>query len=132
MALKWIEDGVVAASRELLRQFDGLIAGQAPADLADWFKKAADAYAEKQLKRDELASKDQATREGLSLYLKLAATRFRQRLAQTSDADELERACAAIDAIVRAEQYLDSNVNAALTLRQLATTLDQQFVAASR
>ncbi|MEO6436365.1 MAG: DNA polymerase III subunit delta', partial [Tepidisphaeraceae bacterium] len=123
IALKWIEDGVVAASRDLLQQIDGLLAGRAPADLADWFKKAADAYAEKQLLRDKLASKDQATREGLSLYLKLAALRFRQQLTQTTDPDALERACAAIDAIVRAEQYLDSNVNVALTFQQLATAL---------
>ena len=128
VALKWIEDGVVASSRDLLKQIDGLLAGRAPADLADWFKKAADAYAEKQLERDKLASKDQATREGLSLYLKLAATRFRHRLAEGGNADALERACVAIDAIVRAEQYLDSNVNVALTFQQLATTLAREFV----
>ncbi|MEO6434430.1 MAG: hypothetical protein ABIP55_01545, partial [Tepidisphaeraceae bacterium] len=131
VALKWIEDGVVAASRDLLTQIDDLLASRAPADLADWFKKAADAYAEKQIVRDKLASKDQATREGLSLYLKLAALRFRQQLTQGSDPDELERACAAIDAIVRAEQYLDSNVNVALTFQQLATALSREFVRAS-
>ena len=128
VALKWIEDGVVAASRELLKQIDGLLSGRAAADLADWFKKAAEAYAEKQIERDKLSSKDQATREGLALYLKLAANRFRQRLTETIDPDELERACAAIDAIVRAENYLDSNVNIALTFQQLATALSREFV----
>ena len=128
LALKWVQDGVVSAAGELIKQLDALLAGRGGGgDLADWFKKAADAYAEHQLKRDKLASKDQATREGLSLYLKLAANRFRQRLASTSDPDELEAACAAIDAIVRAENYLDGNVNVALTFQQLAATLERDF-----
>ena len=131
LALKWVQDGVVSAAGELIKQLDALLAGRGAGggagDLADWFKKAADAYAEQQLKRDKLASKDQATREGLSLYLKLAANRFRQRLASTTDPDELEAACAAIDAVVRAENYLDGNVNVALTFQQLAATLERDF-----
>ena len=130
LALKWVQDGVVSAAGELIKQIDALLAGRAVADLADWFKKAADAYAEQQLKRDKLASKDQATREGLSLYLKIGANRFRQRLASTADPDELEAACAAIDAIARAENYLDSNVNVALTFQQLAATLARDFARA--
>src|SRR4051812_13978597 len=70
VALKWIEDGVIDPVRELMRQLDDIFAGKPAAELADWFKTAADAYAEKQLQRDELGSKDQATREGLTLYLK--------------------------------------------------------------
>jgi DNA polymerase-3 subunit delta' len=128
VALKWVEDEVVPAAAELTKQIDGLLAGRSPGDLADWFKKAADAYAEKQLKRDKLASKDQATREGLSLYLRIAAARFRQRLAGTTDPDQLEHACAAIDAIIRAEQYLDGNVNVGLTFQQLATALERQYI----
>ena len=130
LAHKWVQDGVVSAAGELIKQIDALLAGRAVADLADWFKKAADAYTEQQLKRDKLASKDQATREGLSLYLKIAANRFRQRLASTTDPDELEAACAAIDAIARAENYLDSNVNVALTFQQLAATLARDFARA--
>src|SRR5688572_2616112 len=128
VALKWIEDGVIDAARELNRQMDALLAGRAPGDLQDWFKRAADAYAERQLKRDELSSKDQATREGLALYLRLAANRFRHKLSETTDPDALERACAAIDAIVRAETYLDANVNVALTFQQLAVALEREFV----
>ena len=45
--------------------------------LADWLRKAADAYAEKQLERDELASKAQASRDGLAVYLRIAAEHFR-------------------------------------------------------
>ncbi|MGB7161063.1 MAG: DNA polymerase III subunit delta', partial [Tepidisphaeraceae bacterium] len=127
VALKWIEDGVIERARDLIAQVDDLLGGAAPQDLPDWFKKSADAYAEKQLERDELSSKDQATREGLKLYLHVAATRFRKRLGETSDADELERACSAIDAIARAEEYLDANVNVALTLQQLSVTLERML-----
>ena len=62
VALKWIEDGVIGPAEQLLAQFDGLLAGRPPEDLPGWFKRAAEAYAERQLKRDELGSKDQATR----------------------------------------------------------------------
>ena len=132
LALRWIEDGVVERARELLKQVDGLVDGRPPAiDLQDFFKKAADAYAEKQLERDNKSSKDQATKEGLGLYLRLAATRLRQHLPDVSgDAELAESCCAGIDAITRAEGYLDSNVNVPLTLQQLAVSLEQQLVRA--
>ena len=125
LALRWIEDGVVDAARELTVQIDDLLHGNPPDNLPQWLDAAAKAYAEKQLERDELSSKDQATREGLTLYLHIAATRFRKRLAETSDSDDLDRACTAIDAVVRAEEYLNANVNVALTLQQLAVTLER-------
>jgi DNA polymerase-3 subunit delta' len=129
LALKWIDDGVIAPATDLVAQIDGLFAGRAPDDLPTWFKKAAEAYAEKQLERDELGSKDAATREGLALYLNVAAEHVRQRLAELTDPDELERACSAIDAIVRAETYLDANVNVSLVFQQLATALRQSTAA---
>jgi hypothetical protein len=129
IALKWIEDGVVEAARTLLAQIDALIAGKPASELAGFFDAAPKAYAEKQLERDDLSSKDQATKEGLALYLKLAANRLRQKLSTTADPDALERICAAIDAIVRAENYLDSNVNVALTLQQLSVSLQRELVA---
>jgi hypothetical protein len=63
-------------------------------------------------------------------YLCLAGQQFRKRLTELDDPAELERACAAIDAIARAEQYLDSNVNIPLVLQQLATTLEREYAAA--
>ncbi|HSU66673.1 MAG TPA: DNA polymerase III subunit delta' [Tepidisphaeraceae bacterium] len=123
VALKWIADAVVEPARELAQQVDGAFEGTPPDDLPAWLKKAAEAYAQKQIERDELASKDQATREGLSLYLMIAGERFRKRLTEQQDPAELERACAAIDAIARAETYLDSNVNTAIALQQLALAL---------
>jgi hypothetical protein len=106
-----------------------LFRGRAPTDLPAWFKAAAEAYAEKQLARDPLGSKDAATREGLSLYLMLAADHVRRRLPELDDAGALERACAAIDAIIRAEGYLDGNVNVALVFQQLAAALGRQAAA---
>lgn len=128
VALKWIEDGVVAPADELCAQIDALLdAGQAPEDLPGWFKSRAEAYAQKQLERDELGSKDQANREGLGLYLHVAAEHCRRRMTAAQGADELERACAIIDALVRAEQFLDANVNIALVFQQLAATLERQI-----
>jgi DNA polymerase III subunit delta' len=138
VALKWIEDGVIEPAEQLLGQLDGLFAGRLPDDLPGWFRKAADAYAERQMQRDELGSKDQATREGLALYLHLAAEHVRRRLEQFGGGGagssgaasvELERACAAIDAIARAEQYLDANVNIPLVFQQLAATLERECAA---
>jgi DNA polymerase III subunit delta' len=127
IALKWIEDGVVDAARELNKRLDATLAGKPGGDLADWFRKAADGYAAKQLERDKLSSKDQATREGLTLYLKIASATFRRRLAQGDDPETLDGICDAIDAVARAENYLDSNVNVALTFQQFATTLEREF-----
>jgi DNA polymerase-3 subunit delta' len=124
VALRWIEDGVIDAVEDLLLQLDQIFGGK-PADaLPDWFKATADAYAEKQLKRDELGSKDQATREGLGLYLRISADHVRAKLRIETDPDRLERCCGLIDAIVRAEGYLDANVNVSLVFQQLAVAME--------
>jgi DNA polymerase-3 subunit delta' len=130
LALKWIEDGVINFARELAQRIDSLLNGRAPADLPQFFKAAADAYAEKQLLRDELGSKDQATKEAYALYLSLAANRVRERLGESNDADELDRAANAIEVIARAEANLDANVNVALTFQQLAVALEREFAPA--
>lgn len=132
LALKWIEDGVVASARELIRQLDTIATGNPASELPDWFKKAADAYAEKQLEHDKLASKDQATREALTLYLKIASDHFRTKLTGTTDPAALERVCDAIESVVRAEGYLDSNVNVALSLQQFSSSLQRRFAASPR
>jgi DNA polymerase III subunit delta' len=124
MALRWIEDGVVAAAGELTGRLDALSAGRGADDLPAWLKKAAEAYADKQLERDKLASKDQATREGLTLYLRLAAEHVRRKMPETDDPDALERACTTIERIRRAEGYIDENVNVAIALQQLSASLD--------
>ncbi len=123
LALRWIEDGVVDAAAQLVRQLDDVFNGRSADGLPEWFKSAADGYAAKQLERDELGSKDAATREGLGLYLRLAADNVRGRLRVATDPDELERLCGVIDALGRAEEYLDANVNVALLFQQLAISL---------
>jgi DNA polymerase III delta' subunit len=125
VALRWIGDGVIERTAELTRQLDDLAAGRSADGLAEWFKSAADSYAEKALERDELGSKDQATREGLGLYLRLASDHVRRRFQTESDADALEAVCGQIDAIVRAEGYLDANVNIGLIFQQLSLALER-------
>jgi DNA polymerase-3 subunit delta' len=122
-AIKWIEDGVIPFAQDLRQQLDGLLAGHSPENLAEFFKAAAEAYAKKQVDRDENTSLDQAKREALSLYLRLAAQRFRRLLKESNNADELDLACTAIEAIAQADDYLDANVSIPIVLQQLALTL---------
>jgi DNA polymerase III delta' subunit len=129
LALKWIEDGVVAMAAELVERLDVVATGRSTDDLPGWFKKAAEGYADKQLERDKLASKDQATREGLTLYLRIAADHVRRQMSDLDDAEGLERACATIETIRRAEGYVDDNVNVAIVLQQLAAALDPRVSA---
>jgi len=131
-ALKWIEDGVVAQSRELFAQLDAALTGRVPADLDTWFRKAAEEYAQKQLERDELASKDQATRDGLTLFLRLAGTHFRQAMQSTAVEEDLNRLCEAVDAIARAETYLWSNVSIPLVFQQLTIAWEREMSASGR
>lgn len=123
IALQWIEDGVVERARDLGSHLDGLLMGRPTADLADWLKSAADVYAEKQIEKDELASKDNATRSGINLYLNLAARHFRNAMRSTTDPDALESLCQSIDQVSRAERYLEGNVNITLALQQLGNAL---------
>jgi DNA polymerase III subunit delta' len=129
VALRWIEDGVVAAAAELTERLDSLAAGRADGDLPGWFKRAAEAYAEKQLERDKLASKDAANREALTLYLRIAAEHFRRKMPDLDDLDALERACTTIETLRRAEEYVDDNVNVALVLQQLSASLERRVPA---
>jgi DNA polymerase III delta' subunit len=145
-ALKWVQDEVVPRADELTTTLGGLFAGRPPIDLPGWLKAAADAYAKKQVERDELGSEDQARREGIGLYLYLAGEACRRRMAtladraaatdpsadgRTAGVDEagLDQACAIVDALRLAETYLEANVNVALVFQQLAATLERVAVA---
>ena len=66
-ALRWTNDGVIDAAEKLVGKLDDIFAGRPAGDLPDWFKAAAEAYAKKQIERDELSSKDQATRAAMGL-----------------------------------------------------------------
>jgi DNA polymerase-3 subunit delta' len=124
-ALKWIEDGVIPHAQQLQRHLDDLLAGRPTDDLAEFFKTAADAYAKKQVEHDENISLDQAKREALSLFLRLAAQRFRRLLRESDDARELDLACTAIEVIARADDYLDANVSIGVIFQQLSLTLNR-------
>jgi DNA polymerase III subunit delta' len=128
LAIKWIEDGVIASAVELSTLIDSLLTGKRVPDLQAWFKKAADTYGTKQLEHDEKSSKDQATREGLSLYLKIASDLLRKHFTQEKDPNRLDRICTAIESITRAEMYLDANVNIPLVFQQLTVSLDRALV----
>jgi DNA polymerase-3 subunit delta' len=119
-ALKWIEDGTLAAAREIAGAVDGILSGGTPYSLTDTLRRASDGYAERVLARDELASKDNAVRSGLAIFMGIAARRFRDQMVQNSENETLEQSCRAIEALAQAEKYLDANVNISLTLEQLA------------
>lgn len=124
LAIKWVEDSVVQHGRRLQDHLRGMMSGGPAGDLPGWFRTAAEEYAQKQLARDELSSKDQATREALGIYLRIASQLLRRELASDSPAVSRERLCSAVEALVRAEQYLDANVTIALIFQQLAVTLE--------
>ncbi|MCC6422722.1 MAG: DNA polymerase III subunit [Phycisphaerales bacterium] len=128
-ALSWINDDLLTPATQIRQIISQFLVGRPPAaDLPDWFKKAADHYAEIQLTRDPLSSKDQATREGLNLYLRFAAQPLRQQLRTESNPARLERLCQAIDALSRAADDLDANVNISLVFHQLSSLLQRQFL----
>ena len=117
VALRWIEDGILGSAQAVAKSVDSVISNNGAAgELTELLRKSADEYAQKVLARDELASKDSAVRTGLGMYLGIAARQIRSRL---EEGDNVERACAAIDAIAQAERYLDANVNISLVMEQL-------------
>lgn len=121
LSIRWLEDGVIDASRELARRLDERASDSS--ELAAFLKHAADGYAEKQLKRDDKASEDQARREGLVILLTNAANHLRRRLSTEADGDVLEGLCRGIDAALATELYIDSNVTVALALEQFAVAV---------
>jgi DNA polymerase-3 subunit delta' len=127
IALKWIEQGVIDNAINLLDQLDQLIAGRTSQGLAEVIRKSAEAYAEWQMKSDKLSSKPQAMRDGFALYLHIASEHFRKLMESGDDFAQMDRAANAIDAIHRAEQYLDSNVTVALVFQQLTLALEKAW-----
>jgi DNA polymerase III delta' subunit len=130
LAIRWTEDGVIQRAQELIQSLQKISTGNSANELQAWFKSAADSYAVKMLERDERGSKDQATREGLVLYLKLSSNYFRKRLLNEKDPETLEKICVAIDTVVRAEEYLEANVNIPLVFQQFTGALDRALAGA--
>ena len=132
VAIRWIEDGVVASALELEKLLGATLAGRPAPELADKLKSSSEAYAKVQMERDPLGSTPGFTRDGLQLMLGIAAEFVRARLRDTDDGDEQERLCGVIDAVARAEMLIDSYVNTPLLLQELALSFEQVGVAAGR
>lgn len=121
LAIQWHHDGVVIAALQLKRLLDAA-GSNTSADLAAFFKASSEAYAKRQLERDPAGSEDGFKRAGIGVYLRIASDHLRGRLA-SDDALSIDKTCDQIDAIRRAESYIDGNVNVALVLQQVSTEL---------
>jgi DNA polymerase III subunit delta' len=127
LALRWLEDGVVARARELRTRVGRMIEGESMLDLPDWLRVAGDEYAAAQQKRDPRSSKDQGTREGASLYLHLMSQLLAKKLKSEPPPVPLDRICSAIETIARSDRLLDANVTVALIFQELAVKLENLF-----
>lgn len=123
LAARWIEDGVVQRGVQLYQAIDQILAYRPVEGLAAWFAESAGMYAAKQEERDENVSKDQATREGVVLYFRLAADYLRQCLGRMGDPLQQLSACQMIDDLAQAQVYVEGNVNTSLVLENVANRL---------
>ncbi len=129
IALKWSQEGVIEHARQLIRQLGDILDSGRPdaLKLQGLINNAVKEYADRQTSENKQISRTQAQREAMLIYLNLIALVLRQRLRQTSDAQMLEYYCSCIDGVVRAEDYLESNVAGSLVLQQLGVCLEGQF-----
>ena len=127
LAIKWIEDGIVTGGLSWLALLDTIIAGQPADDLPDMLKKSVEAYAERQLQIDPAASKDQASKEGLAIYLRLASEHLRKQMQMTDDDALLDALCTAIETIASADVNIDANVTVSLVYQQIVVGLEGAF-----
>ena len=123
LALRWVRDDVAMRSIAWTRLLDNADPQRGPGEIATFLKAASDAYAEKQLERDPAGSEDGFKREGLVVYFRLASDHLRARLIVDASPDALDRTCDQIDALRKAEAYVDGNVNTALVLQQVGADL---------
>lgn len=123
LAKRWLDDGIVDRAGELIAMVDGPAGATIVAELPHWLRKSAEEYAAKQLERDPKSSRDQAVRDGASLYLRIAAEHFRRKLSSLTDPASVENAASRIEALVQSERYLDANVTTSLVYQQAAAAL---------
>ena len=125
LAIHWIEDGVTTSAPVLFNLLDANASPNAGADLAAFFKTASEAYAKRQLERDPVGSEDGFKRAGIGVYLRIASDHLRARLSRDEPASVIDKTCDQIDAVRRAEAYIDGNVNVALVLQQVGAELSR-------
>ena len=123
LAIQWHHDGVILAAAQLKRLLDSSDGPNSAADLAAFLKAASDAYAKRQLERDPAGSEDGFRRAGIGVFLRIASDHLRLRLAADVSPRVIDRTCDQIDAVRRAETYVDGNVNVALVLQQIGSEL---------
>lgn len=123
LAIRFIEEGTAMRARELFGQLRGILENAPPQHLAEWLAAAGAEYAQQREDRDANVSKDQATREGVVLYLRLAAEYFRLRLPDMADPAISLKMCRMIDDIAQAQRYVEGNVNTSLVLENIANRL---------
>lgn len=122
LAMRWAEDGIVAVAKPLHERLAAIVAGRAVDELPSLFAAAAAAQVEREEARDANISKDQAKRESVVLYLRLAADYLRGRFVGTPPATQL-RICRMIDDLAQAQRYVEGNVNVDLVLTNLGNRL---------
>lgn len=127
LAIRWQNDGVILGATTLRKLLDGGGVGADPqrgaSDLAAFLKQASEDYAKKQLERDPVGSEDGFKRDGLTVYLRLAADILRHKLPASPSLDTVDLLATKIESIRRAESYIDGNVNTSLVLQQISGEL---------
>jgi DNA polymerase-3 subunit delta' len=135
---KFTPGGILAWTRELSAQLDALAAGRGNAsDVASAIGKFAAEYAALQLQRDKLASADRAKRDGIALFMAIAAEWFADRLRHalgTPDAAPLPAESGGLDhgivprliASARAAEHdIDWNANDKILLTATTTRWEE-------
>lgn len=123
LALRWIEDGIVANARPLYDRLAAIVAGRDADGLPQFLAEGAARQVEKEEERDSNISKDQAMREAVVLHLTIAADYLRGQLAQPLDPATKLRICRMIDDIAQAQTYIQGNVNVNLVLEYIGNRL---------
>ena len=124
LAIRWLQDNVLLGATTLRKHLDsGTDPQRLASDLAAFLKQASEDYAKKQLERDPVGSEDGFKRDGLNLYLRLAADHLRTRLPTAASLEAVDLIATKIESIRRAEGYIDGNVNTALVLQQISGEL---------
>ena len=123
LALRWLQDGVVMGAATLRKLLDAPDPQRGPSELAAFLKQASEDYAKKQIDRDPAGSEDGFKRDGLTVYLSLAADHLRRKLPTSPSHDQTDALAGKIDSIRRAEMYIDGNVNTSLVLQQISAEL---------
>lgn len=123
LAIRWQNDGVILGATTLRKLLENPDPQRGASDLAAFLKQASEDYAKKQLERDPVGSEDGFKRDGLTVYLRLAADILRHKLPASPSLDAVDLLATKIESIRRAEAYIDGNVNTSLVLQQISGEL---------